>query len=577
MTTTDVLIVGAGPTGLTAANVLARSGVSFRILDKKAGPAEESRALVVHAKTLELLDKLGLADEAVAGGRRMGAAELLKEGKSAARLSFFDDGAGERTPFPFALIYEQDRSERLLIRGLEGSGSGVEWGVGLLSAAQTPDGISATVRHPGGEEETIEAGWLVGADGASSPIRRSLGLGFEGDTYEESLFLADVEMESGLDPRQAYIDLTREGFYAFFPMPGDKRFRLIGSVPEELEGKEQITAEEVQEVFDKYSGVRTKITQARWTSVYRIHRRMAERFRSGRVFLVGDAAHVHSPAGGQGMNTGIGDAYNIAWKLALVAKGDAREALLDSYEAERMPFARSILNGSDRGFSLQVATGPLVQRLKLLLVPSLFRLVSLTPPLRRGAFWFISQLWTRYRESPAVAEGGAAKKGPRAGDRAPYGLFEAGPDAGGSLFELLEGTGHHLLLFEGRRPDPRLEAAREEIEKLLDRCAAPVGVHQIPAQNRRLHERYGAKTSSLFLIRPDGHIAYRGKATDVAGLEAYLDGLFEGRRIREEQAVGGVATGANGTAALSEGADAPRLDHSPRAEPYRNPRERSRQ
>ena len=246
MGATEVLVVGAGPAGLTMANVLARQGVGFRIIDKKGGPVEESRALVVHAKTLELLDRLELADRAVEEGQRMGAVALFSEGKPAGKISFLDDGADDHTPYPFALVLEQDKTEQLLIDGLREAGGGVEWDTEVLSLTSTPDGVRATVRRPDGDEETIEAGWVVGADGASSPVRHSLGLGFEGDTYQQTLFLADVEMEWGYGDRQVGIDLTRAGFYGFFPMPGERRFRLIGSVPEELEGKERITAGDVQ-------------------------------------------------------------------------------------------------------------------------------------------------------------------------------------------------------------------------------------------------------------------------------------------------------------------------------------------
>ncbi|MGF1471701.1 MAG: FAD-dependent monooxygenase [Rubrobacteraceae bacterium] len=527
MSTTDVLIVGAGPTGLTAANVLVRHGVEFRIVDKTSGPVEETRALVVQAKILELLDKLGLADRAVEEGQRVGAAELLKEGRHIGKLTFFEDDRDDLNPYPFALIYEQNRTERLLVQGLEESGGEVEWGTELVSLVQSPNGTTATVRRPDGTEEPIEAGWVVGSDGAGSLVRHSLGLGFEGDTYEEALFLADVEVEWDFEPHRLYLDLARDGFYAFFPMPGEHRFRLVGSVPEELEEKEDITLEDVQGLLDEYSGVEARITAAHWTSVYKIHRRMAENFRVGRTFLVGDAAHIHSPAGGQGMNTGIGDAYNLAWKLALVVKGAANPELLDSYEAERMPFARAILNGSDRGFSLQVTSNPLAKGPKLFAVPLLFRLVSAVPPLRRWAFWFVSQLWTEYRDSPAVTQTGPAKKSPKAGERAPYGFFEAGPESGRSIFESLRGPDHHLLLFEGEEPDPaRLAATREEVGRLLDLYKAPVNVHQISANNKSLHERYGAGTATLFLIRPDGHIAYRGEAGDIIGLKMYLDWLF---------------------------------------------------
>ena len=402
------------------ANVLARQGVPFRIIDKKGGPVRESRALVVHAKTLELLDRLGLADQAVEWGHRMGAIQVFGEGKPAGEISFFDAGADDRTPYPFALVLEQDRTERLLIGGLEEAGGGVEWDTELVSLTPTADGVRATIRSGDGEEK-VEVGWIVGADGASSPVRHSLGLGFEGDTYEQALFLADVEMDWAHGSRQVSIDITRAGFYAFFPMPGERRFRLIGGVPEELEGKEPITAEDVQGVLDRRSGLKTRITDVNWSSVYRTHRRMTERFRVGRVFLVGDAAHIHSPAGGQGMNTGIGDAYNLGWKLALVARDLAGASLLDSYEAERMPFARSILNGTDRAFLLQVTTDTAAQRLKIFFTPLLFRIASMLSPVRKRAFWFVSQLWTSYRDSPAVAQSGPAGDGPRAGERAPYG------------------------------------------------------------------------------------------------------------------------------------------------------------
>jgi 2-polyprenyl-6-methoxyphenol hydroxylase-like FAD-dependent oxidoreductase len=525
MGATEVLVVGAGPAGLTMANVLERQGVSFRIIDTKDGPVEETRALVVHAKTLELLDRLGLADGIVERGQRMGAVQVFGEGKPAGEISFLDDGADDRTPYPFVLVLEQDRTERLLVDGLEAAGGRIEWNTELLSLTSMPGGARATVRRPDGSTEPIEAGWVVGADGASSPVRHSLGLGFEGETYEQTLFLADVEMEWDYGSRQVSIDMTREGFYGFFPMPGENRFRLIGNVPEDLEGKEKITAEDLQRVLDRRSGLKTRITKVRWSSVYRTHRRMTERFRVGRVFLVGDAAHIHSPAGGQGMNTGIGDAYNLGWKLALVANGLAHESLLDSYEAERMPFARSILGGTDRGFSLQVTTDTAVQRLKILITPLLFRVVSTIPPIRRRVFWLISQLWTEYRESPAVA--GTAGKGPRAGDRAPYGFFETGP--GESIFDKVRGQDHHLLLFEGQRRGSMpgaLKDKEEDLRALIGSYEMPIAMDTVRTANRTLHERYGADSPTLFLVRPDGHIAYRGPADDPDALGSYLDGLY---------------------------------------------------
>ena len=527
-TTTDVLVVGAGPTGLTMANLLARSGVSFRILDKKSGPSEETRAVVVHAKTLELLDKLDLAEQAVNAGQQFKALELLNGGKSAGKLSFLE-GNG-RTPYPFALIYTQDQTEHLLIQSLNQFGVQVEWNTELLSMEQAPTSARATIRRADGSEETIESEWLIGADGSHSPVRHALSLGFEGESYKQALFLADVELEGELDHAQAHLGFARVGFIAFFPMPGERRFRIVGALPLEFTDRDTLTIDEVQQVIDTYQGLHVTITKARWISVYRTHHRMSKRFRVGHVFLVGDAAHIHSPAGGQGMNTGIGDAYNLAWKLALVIKGQVHETLLDSYEAERMPFARAILNGSDKLFQLQTMSQPLVQQIKIFGVPRLFRLVSSIPALRKRIFWLASQLWTSYRNSPAVAQSAAETKELRAGDRAPYGFFEAGSEAGKSIFTLLKGVDHHLFLFAGSKPESTLadlHGQEEQLRSLLDAYEVPIHLHSVPAGNVSLHKQYGAEEPSLFLIRPDGHIAYRGSVEDIASLKSYLDNVFK--------------------------------------------------
>ena len=529
-TTTDVLVIGAGPAGLTLANLLIYSKVQIRILDKKVGPSDQTRALVVHAKTLELLNKLGLADQAVEEGRKLGAVELFGMGRPTGMISFLDDGAGDRTPYPFALSYAQSQTEQLLLHHINEAGGRIEWNTELLELVQMPDHVRATVRRSDGEEETIEARWIIGADGAHSQVRHALSLGFAGSTYEQTLFLADVDLQSPLKSREVYFDLTRLGFNGFFSMPGDaQRFRLLGSLSPELADREELTLDEVQHLLNDTSSLHVDILKARWISVYHIHHRMAERFRVGRVFLVGDAAHIHSPAGGQGMNTGIGDAYNLGWKLALVIKGQAPETLLDSYEDERMPFARAILRGSDRSFLLAVTTNPLGRRLKLFAVPLLFRLLSRQLALRRWAFWYLSQLWTSYRNSPAIVASEVVKKGPQAGDRAPYGFFEDGPDAGKSIFALLKGLDHHLLFFSGSRMNSQhttVYEAEESLQTLLDMYKAPIHLHTVSEGNRSLWQRYGANVPSLFLVRPDGHIAYRGRAEDLDSLRACLDALF---------------------------------------------------
>ncbi len=528
-TTTDVLVIGAGPTGLLIACLLTRHGVNVRIVDKKVGLSEESRAIVVHAKTLELLDKLGLADQALAEGERLQSLQLLSEGKRAGTLTFLNNPGSKSTPYPFGLIYGQDQTEHLLLKHLVEVGGQVEWNTEVLSLEQRPDSVRVRVRVRDGGEESIEARWVVGADGAHSPVRHFLSLGFQGETYEQALFIADIDMEWGLEPRRGSMELARRGFFLFIPMRGKGRYRLFGALPPDLVARNSLTLDEVRRVLDTQSKEHITLLKMRWNSVYRTHHRIAERFRVGRVFLVGDAAHIHSPAGGQGMNTGIGDAFNLGWKLALVVKGDAHETLLDSYEAERIPFARSILRGSDLGFHIQASTNPVLQWLKVYVIPPLFRLLSPLPPAQRRFFWLLSQLWTSYRTSPAVVESGPVKQGPRAGERAPYGFFEVGPDAGQSIFTLLRDLDHHLFLFAGSKPGSTLTDLRvleEHVRSLLDAYTVPIHLHLVSGENPSLHRLYGVYEPGVFLIRPDGHIAYRGRAEDEADLKSYLDGLF---------------------------------------------------
>ena len=535
---TDVLVVGAGPTGLMAANVLAREGVNFRILDKKAGPTDESRALFVLPRTLEYWQKLGLAEIAVEKSQPTTEIRLMVDGEPYGSLAL-GRGDEDKMPYPFSLVYEQSKSERLLYGGLQDAGGRVEWETELLELSQTEEEATAVLRHPNGLEETVTAGWVIGADGASSPVRHAVGLGFEGDTYEQGFFLADVDMGWYFGHEDLFLNLTGgAGSIAIFPMRGEGQFRIVGGIPPEFRDKvnsgKELVLEDIRRVVER-SGVEARLTGSRWIATYQLHSRIIERFRVDRVFLTGDSAHLHSPAGGQGMNTGIGDAFNLGWKLALVVKGQAHESLLDSYEPERMPVARSVLKITDRTFNVEVGSDNwLLEWLRMTLVPPLLSLTGRSRRFSSMVFGFISQIRISYRESPGVAA--SSGNGPvQPGDRTPYGLFADGT----SLYDLLRGTGYHLLLFEGKEPDPtRLEAIHEEIKELFGRYGVPVNVHQIAAENESLHERYGAKTPSLFLIRPDGHIAYRDSGADIVGLKIYLDLLFVRRVSQEEVSTG---------------------------------------
>jgi 2-polyprenyl-6-methoxyphenol hydroxylase-like FAD-dependent oxidoreductase len=542
---TEVLIVGAGPSGLVLANLLARSGVDFRLVDAKPGPVAESRAALIHVRTLELLDRLGLADRAVARGVKGTQVEIHERGRRSAQVPLLGRGAEGQTPFPYVLILEQHRTEQLLLEGLGEHGRGVEWEARLVSLAQGADSAQAVVRRPGGASETVSARWVVGADGAGSAVRHALGLGFSGTTYEHTGFLADVGLElpgeEALAPGTALrLNLTRGGFVGIGRLSGGL-YRLFGAVPAGFaaeRGDDEVSHEAyahvdlaaIQRWFDQYFMVRARLTQVVWSSLFRLHSRIAERFRVGNVLLVGDAAHIHSPAGGQGMNLGIGDAFNLGWKLALVARGQARDRLLDSYEAERYPVATAVLRGSDRGFALEATSNPVAVWARANLAPRLIGPLLRLPVVRNQIFRLFSQTWISYRGSPAVAGDGGVSGGPRPGDRTPYGPFPPGghdlPGASGRI----GGTGHHLLLFEGHEPE-RADAGRQAVAALLGRYAVEVDVQVVSATEHQTHRLWGASTARLFLIRPDGHVGFAGGPAKLDALAAYLDGLYVRRPV----------------------------------------------
>jgi 2-polyprenyl-6-methoxyphenol hydroxylase-like FAD-dependent oxidoreductase len=536
---TEVLIVGAGPSGLVLANVLAGYGVDTTTVDTKPGPVRQSRAAIIHVRTLELLDRLGLAAPAVARGVKTTRVEVYERGRPAAAFPLAGRGSEALTPFPHALSLEQDRTEQLLIEGLAAHGRGVEWNTELVGLAD--DGSTAVVRRADGTEEAISARWVVGADGARSRVRHAVGLGFAGKTYAQTGLLADVELDAAtrarLDAGTIRLNLTRGGFVGMASLSRGL-CRLFGAVPPQLalssttgevshEAYAQVSLADIQRWLDEYFMVRAKLERVEWTALYRIHSRIAERFRAGNIFLVGDAAHLHSPAGGQGMNLGIGDAFNLGWKLALVAKGHADQRLLDSYQAERHPVAKTVLRGADRGFALEATTHPLAAWARANLATRLVGPLLRLPAVRGMVFRLFSQTWISYPASPAVARQRRPPAGPHPGDRAPYGvLASAGRTGPQTAFDLIGGTGHHLLLFQGSDPN----ADQHAIQQLLGHYRLECHVHVVPPAERALHQLYGATSARAVLIRPDGHIAYTGSPHDTDPLASYLDRLYVRRR-----------------------------------------------
>ncbi|MDO9710220.1 FAD-dependent monooxygenase [Paracraurococcus lichenis] len=493
MPETDVLIAGAGPTGLVLALSLARQGIRLRIVDKAPGPGTASRAMVVQARTLELYRQFGIAEEVVQAGIPVEAAHLREAGREVMRIPLREMGTG-LSPYPFALSLPQDDHERLLEALLRDQGVAVEWGTELLDFREEAGGIRATLRRDG-TEATCAAAFLAGCDGAHSRVRETLGLGFPGGTYAQLFYVTDARVE-GPFREDLFVNLQARGLALMLPVRSRGVNRLIGIVPEALSGRHDLRFEDIRPEVEALLGVR--VAELNWFSTYHVHHRVAERFRAGRAFIAGDAGHIHSPAGGQGMNTGIGDAVNLAWKLAAVLRGRAAPAILDSYEPERIAFARTLVATTDRAFRGMVGGGLGGQVMRSWLVPHLLPLLAGFTAGRHLFFRTLSQTRVAYHDSP-LGEGRAGDVA--AGDRQPW-VADCDNHAP------LDGRGWRLQVHGA--VSPALAGA-------AGRLGLPVDAY---AWSRDA-EAAGLAEDAAYLLRPDGHVGLADPAQDPARLEAY--------------------------------------------------------
>ncbi len=494
----DVLIIGAGPTGLVLALMLKKLGINPRIIDKAAEPGTASRALAVHARTLEFYDMLGIADAAVALGRKMEAVNYWAEGKKRARVFLGDIGAG-LSPYPYVLILPQDVHERLLTAELEKLGVRIERRTEFVRLTQN-DGAVEAVLSKDGREENCQARYLCGCDGARSAVREALQIGFSGGTYSQIFYVADVAARGEAANGELHIYPDVESFAAIFPLKEDGHIRLVG-IFRSGGGHAGASFEDVRPEVEELT--KADITSVNWFSVYHVHHRVADSFRQGRVFLLGDAGHIHSPAGGQGMNTGIGDAVNLAWKLAEVLKDRAEPRLLDSYEPERIAFARLLVQTTDRGFSLAVDPSFLPRFTRFHLLPMILPAATSLEFVRRYMFKVISQIRIQYEASP-LSSGSAGNV--RGGDRLPW-IHDMN---GESNFAPLKSLSWQVHVYGQTRPD---------FEMLANSLSLPVQ-HMVFTEGCL---KAGLMRDAAYLIRPDGYVALASPAQDPAVLSRYLD------------------------------------------------------
>ena len=510
---TDVLIVGAGPTGLMLANQLARRGVRVLIIDRHGGPSLQTRALGVQARTLEIYQKLGIVDRALALGKRADGANMWAQGRRTARVPLSVAGS-QLTPYPYVLILGQDDNERIMGDRLAEFGVPVQWNTELTALEQNSEGVVATLQTADATKREISAAWVAGCDGAHSAVRELNGIGFPGAPYEHIFYVADVTMTGSMVPDELNVYLWREGFHLLFPMRGKDHWRVVGILPEVLRGRDDLTFADIIPYVHRQAEAGLSFGECSWFSTYRIHHRAAARFRNGRCFLLGDAAHIHSPVGAQGMNTGLQDAYNLAWKLALVVKQRADAGLLDSYEAERVPVAQRLLDTTDRAFRIVVSDSWLAGLMRTKIIARVAAFAMSRPAIRRFAFRVVSQIGIHYRNSPlSVSLAQLPKDAPQAGDRFPWLRLTLRP--GGAiedLFEKFDDTHFHLVLFGQQAP------------ATLSNFADLLRVHAIPAEPANAAEltRAGIPSPSFYLLRPDGHVGLSGREIDAAALDKYF-------------------------------------------------------
>ncbi|MDY6901918.1 MAG: FAD-dependent monooxygenase [Cyanobacteriota bacterium] len=561
-----ILIVGAGPTGLTMAAELTRHGIPCRIIDKKPGITDKTKALILQSRTMEIFEDMGLIKEVLDTGHLVSGFSFYAEGKRIAQVS-----SGELdTPYPYIMLYPQSDTESSLENHLNSLGLEVEWNTQIIELQQDNEELKVELQHSNGEIEAIEPKYLIACDGGRSFCRKAIGAKLDGETFESEFLLADLELEWSNPPAEDewHGYFTDQGLVLIASLKEEGMWRIMIEVPWDMQEKsisseansEEPTLDELKEMVDILNPIpNLKLHKPKWISRFRIHRRIIERFRYDNIFFAGDAAHLHSPAGGQGMNSGIQDAYNLAWKLALVYRGLAKPKLLDSYNTERYPLLKEQVETTDAGFKMMLLRNPVSRKIRNRLVSLLLELEPIQQRMDKRS----AMLTINYRNSPIVDEhrelplltGKPIKEiaefkqwrdfgeAAHAGERAPDITFNS-KGVEKRLFEILRGTTHKLLIFTGNYSDPDFERTfkqkhnlvKQKYGNLIDTVVVTMKsefpfetdgqVLLVHDDEGELHRRYGASEHSLYLIRPDGYIGYRSQPAKLERFLEYCDGIF---------------------------------------------------
>lgn len=493
---TQVVIIGAGPTGLSMAAQLIRHKVDFIILEKNEKTTHLSKAIAVQARTLEIFQEMGIVEEALKRGQMTTGMKLFNRGKQRASIDLADLGKGI-SEFPFALSLEQSKTEQLLAEYLSAHGKKVEWNVDLSHFEQNGTGVTVYYKDDDQKEHIIEADYLVGCDGASSLVRHQLGFSFEGSTEAKLFYVADVVLKSPvIYENRLHMYMIPKGFVLFFPMQGDGHYRIVGVLPGHTDDTHEYTFAEIEPGIKKGIESPVDFVKLNWFSSYKVHSRKANMFMDGRCFIAGDAAHIHTPAGGQGMNTGIQDAYNLAWKIAYNLRGEINNETLKSYNSERTENAKRLLNTTDRLFDIMSGVNPFWNIIRLIVFPIFLVVLSTSNFLKKRIYPLLSQTSIAYPGSYLTVKSQLGKI--KAGDRMHYFVVN-----GKSIFSYLTEPKFKLIYF-----------GNDGVDNLLPDSGIGLvflSFSEIPGHI------FGNNSDFFVLLRPDNHVSYIGD--DIAECE----------------------------------------------------------
>jgi 2-polyprenyl-6-methoxyphenol hydroxylase-like FAD-dependent oxidoreductase len=521
---TKVLIVGAGPSGLMMACQLLRYGIQPIIIDNKQGPTPHSNAVGVQARSLEIYRQLGIVNQVVANGKPTMGLSFSQGGKERASLALNKIGEG-MTPFPYLLLYQQSKNERALLDYLTQNCCPVYWNTSLISLQQEPGQVTAQIKS-NDEEHVLKCDWVIGADGAHSTVRKQSQIPFKGDTYPRFFYLADLKLDADfLIGDYIQLFLGKDDLAGFFPLPEKDCYRIIGNLPHEFEQREDVTADDILPLLSGLTESAVRIEENHWFTTYKLHHRMAERFREQRCFLIGDAAHIHSPVGGQGMNTGLQDGYNLAWKLAGVINGQIKENILDSYANERMPVAKTLLKTTDQAFNVVMSKSWFTRFYRQWILPRLLNLAWRSEKLKTFFFKVVSQIGITYRESNINLHLSKSTK-VKAGDRVPYlKVYDEKKEIETDLHEWCTKPGFTLIVF-GKFDEMFLFTIAKWI---TTKYPGMLNFFYLPPSGKNV-EVFGAfecdpHKQMAIIVRPDMHIGYMNDVVDLGMLDNYLQNV----------------------------------------------------